>query len=96
MAKLNVVPIYPYESERDDWIQSMIMSGFGCTTIPEFAITVPGLPSRPLVEPEVYRTVNLVTVRGRPHGPAVGALVHIVKKHIWQQSRMLEGQSAGG
>jgi LysR family transcriptional regulator, hydrogen peroxide-inducible genes activator len=84
MAKLGVQPDYPYESERDDWIQSMIMSGFGCTTIPEFAITIPGLPSRPLVEPEVFRTINLVTVRGRPHGPSVGALVHIVKKHIWQ------------
>jgi LysR family transcriptional regulator, hydrogen peroxide-inducible genes activator len=40
------------------------------------------------VEPEVYRTVNLVTVRGRPHGPAVGALVHVVKKHVWQDSPM--------
>jgi LysR family transcriptional regulator, hydrogen peroxide-inducible genes activator len=86
MAKLGVEPEYPYESERDDWIQSMIMSGFGCTTIPEFAITIPGLPSRPLVEPEVLRTINLVTVRGRPHGPAVGALVHVVKKHVWHDA----------
>lgn len=94
MAKLGVEPEYPYESERDDWIQSMIMSGFGCTTIPEFAITIPNLPSRPLVEPEVFRTVNLVTVRGRPHGPAVGALVHIVKKHVWHdasRSKALDG-----
>ncbi len=97
MAKQGVVPVYPYESERDDWIQSMIMSGFGCTTIPEFAITIPGLPSRPLVDPEVYRTVNLVTVRGRPHGPAVGALVHVVKKHVWRDSpRSADTQTPAG
>ena len=94
MAKLGVEPDYPYESERDDWIQSMIMSGFGCTTIPEFAITIPGLASRPLVEPEVIRTINLVTVRGRPHGPAVGALVHVVKKYVWRNAAKLEAEPA--
>ena len=84
MAQRGVQPNYPYESERDDWIQSMVVAGLGCTTIPEFAITHPGLLWRPLVDPEVSRTVNLVTVRGRQHGPAVGALVHAVKRHRWE------------
>ena len=65
-------------------IQLMVVAGLGCTTIPEFAITHPGLLWRPLVDPEVSRTVNLVTVRGRQHGPAVGALVHAVKRHRWE------------
>jgi hypothetical protein len=30
---------------------------------------------RPLIEPEIWREVALVTVRGRPHSPTVGALV---------------------
>lgn len=70
-----VEPIRPYVSERDDWIQAMVMAGLGFTFIPEFAVTVAGLLTRPLVEPAVKRTINLVTVRGRPHSPSVGAFV---------------------
>jgi DNA-binding transcriptional LysR family regulator len=72
-----IEPIRPYLSERDDWIQVMALAGLGFTFIPEFAVTVSGLETRPLVDPEVVRTVNLVTVRGRPHSPAVGAFVRL-------------------
>src|SRR5581483_40476 len=73
----------PYTSERDDWIQCMVLAGLGFTYIPEYAVTVPGLVIRPLIEPEVHRTVSLVTVRGRPHSPAVGAFVREAKRHDW-------------
>lgn len=73
----------PYTSERDDWIQCMVVAGLGFTYIPEFAATVPGLITRPLVEPEVHRTVSLVTVRGRPHSPAVGAFMREAKRYPW-------------
>ncbi len=33
----------PYTSERDDWIQCMVLAGLGFTYIPEYAVTVPGL-----------------------------------------------------
>jgi LysR family hydrogen peroxide-inducible transcriptional activator len=36
----------PYTSERDDWIQCMVMTGLGFTYIPEYAVTVPGSPAR--------------------------------------------------
>jgi LysR family transcriptional regulator, hydrogen peroxide-inducible genes activator len=39
-----------------------------------------------VVEPEVYRTVSIVTVRGRPHSPAVGAFVREAKRHRWDGS----------
>jgi DNA-binding transcriptional LysR family regulator len=63
----------------------MVAAGLGFTFIPEFAITIPGLAIRQLVQPEVIRTVNLVTVRGRPHSPAVGAFVREAKRYSWQQ-----------
>ncbi len=72
-----------YTSERDDWIQCMVVAGLGFTVIPEFAVTVPGFVTRPLVEPEFVREVNLVTVRGRPHSPAVGAFVHACRRYPW-------------
>ncbi len=72
-----------YASERDDWIQCMVLAGLGFTLIPEYAVTTPGLVTRPLVEPEFERTVNLVTVRGRPHSPSVGAFVHESRRYSW-------------
>lgn len=76
----------PYTSERDDWIQCMVLAGLGFTYMPEYAVTVPGLLLRPLVEPEVYRTVSLVTVRGRPYSPAVGAFVRTAKSYRWDDA----------
>jgi LysR family transcriptional regulator, hydrogen peroxide-inducible genes activator len=35
------------------------------------------------VEPEFWREVNLVSVRGRRHSPAVGVLVHAAMKKKW-------------
>jgi DNA-binding transcriptional LysR family regulator len=73
----------PYSSDRDDWVQSMVMAGLGFTYIPEYAVAMPGLVALPLVDPEVWRTVQLVTVRGRPHTPAVGAFVREARRHAW-------------
>ena len=73
----------PYTSDRDDWIQCMVLAGMGFTYIPEYAVTVQGLVIRPLIEPEVHRTVSLVTVRGRPHSHAVGAFVREAKRYDW-------------
>jgi len=83
-----------YSSERDDWIQCMALAGLGFTIIPEFAVTVPGLIVRPLVEPEFVREINLVTVRGRPHSPAVGAFVHACRRHPWV-ARLAVGAGRG-
>lgn len=78
-----IVPIRPYRSERDDWIQSMAAAGLGFSFIPEFSISMPGLQTRPLIEPEVVRTVSLVTVRGRPHSPGVGAFMRTARGEDW-------------
>jgi len=78
-----VEPLRPYRSERDDWIQAMILADLGFGFFPECAVTQPDIVKRPLVEPEISRTINLVTVRGRPHSPAVGAFVREAVRHKW-------------
>lgn len=70
-------------SNRDDWVQAMIVAGLGFGFFPEFAVTMPGIVAKPLVEPEMVRTVNMVTVRGRPHTPAIGAFVRAARIHTW-------------
>lgn len=75
-----------YRSEREDWIQTMVMAGMGICFIPEFSPTLPGLHTRPLIEPEVYREVCLVSVPGRRYSPAVGAFVQAVKRYPWRSA----------
>jgi DNA-binding transcriptional LysR family regulator len=87
-----------FRSERDDWVQAMIAAGHGFGFFPEYCVTMPGIVGRPLVEPEMYRTVDLVTVRGRPFSPAVGAFVRAAKAFAWTPSSATprpNGQDAG-
>jgi DNA-binding transcriptional LysR family regulator len=73
-----------YRSDRDDWILAMIAAGLGFGFMPEYCIPPGvGLVARPLIEPEFWREVNLVTVRGRPHSPAVGAFVREAMRTQW-------------
>jgi DNA-binding transcriptional LysR family regulator len=74
-----------FSSERDDWVQGMIKAGMGFGFFPELAVTDPGLVTRRLVDPEFVRTIMLVTVRGRPHSPAVGAFVQAARTFKWPQ-----------
>jgi DNA-binding transcriptional LysR family regulator len=72
-----------YRSEREDWIQSMVLAGMGICFIPEYTPIIPGVVTRPIVEPEVTRTIHIVTVAGRRFSPAVQAVVKAVEKHKW-------------
>lgn len=72
-----------FSSERDDWVQGMIKAGLGIGFFPELSVTDPGLVTRRLVDPEFVRTIMLVTVRGRPHSPAVGAFVQQARSFKW-------------
>jgi DNA-binding transcriptional LysR family regulator len=72
-----------YWSERDDWTLAMIAAGLGFGFMPKNAVKHPGVVGVPVVEPEFWREVNLVSVRGRRHSPGVGALVREATKKTW-------------
>ncbi len=76
-----------FSSERDDWVQGMIKAELGFGFFPEFSVTDPNLVTRPLIEPEFTRRIELVTVRGRPHSPAVGAFVAEARSFMWPRRR---------
>lgn len=88
-----------YRSERDDWVLAMIAAGLGFGFMPESGVRHPGVVARPLIEPEFWREVNLVTVRGRPHSPAVGAFVREAMRARWpgqaRTARGLPGEDVG-
>ena len=78
-----------YSSDRDDWILALAAAGMGYSFMPERSARQHGVVAKPLVDPEFSREVSLVTVRGRPHSPAVGALVHEAMLGTWSNDRSL-------
>ena len=83
-----------YASEREDWIQNMVVGGLGICFIPEFSAVVPGLQTRPVTDPEVWRDICLVSMTGRRHSPAVSSFLKAVRAHDWPQGRYATERSA--
>ena len=84
-----------YWSDRDDWTLAMVAAGLGWAFMPSNSVKHSGVLGIPLVEPEFWRAVNLVTVRGRPYSPAVGALVREAMRIKWFGEAALGQRSPG-
>lgn len=80
--------------ERDDWILAMVAAGMGYAFMPASNVVHNDVVARPMIEPEFWRHINLVTVRGRPHSPAVGALVREVMRANWLGQKAIAAQQA--
>jgi len=72
-----------FETEREDWIQAMILAGMGCAVMPEFLPMLPGIATRPLVEPQMHRHIRLATIAGRRFSPSLRAFVSLAGRHNW-------------
>ena len=84
VCKSEGVSLYArFRSEREDWVQAMVLAGIGFAFMPEYSVTLPGLMQRPLIEPEVAREVTAVTVPGRRQPPAVQSLVRAAQNFAW-------------
>ncbi len=75
-----------YTSEREDWIQALVLAGHGCCVMPEFLPSLPGIATRPVKDPEVSRSISMVTVAGRPYSPATRAIMRIASVFPWPNS----------
>lgn len=54
-----------FRSEREDWVQAMVLARIGFAFMPECSVTLPELLQRPLIDPEVSRTISLLSAPGR-------------------------------
>ena len=72
-----------FRSEREDWVQAMVLAGIGFAFMPEYSVTLPGLIQRPLTEPAVERQICAVTIPGRRHSPAVDAFLRATRRFVW-------------
>jgi len=71
-----------YRSEREDWIQAMVLAGMGVTFMPTYSPVIPGLMTR-IVDPEITREVSLVSIAGRRFSPAVATFVRAIQAYKW-------------
>jgi DNA-binding transcriptional LysR family regulator len=83
-----------YWSERDDWTLAMVAAGLGFAFMPENVAHHPGIVALPIIEPEFWRKVNLVTARGRRYSPGVGALVREAMRKKWFGNKAIAAQLA--
>jgi len=72
-----------FRSEREDWVQAMVMAKIGFAFMPEYSVVHPASIQRPLIDPVVERTISLITVPGRKHSPTVAAFVRHIRAHRW-------------
>ena len=72
-----------YSSEREDWVQAMILSGLGVAFVPEFLPLLPGILTRPVVQPEFSREIAVLTMRGRPRSSVADIFVRLASAHKW-------------
>lgn len=72
-----------FRSEREDWVQAMVLARIGVAVMPEFAVTIPDLLQRPIVEPAISRTIALLSIPGRRFSNATAALVRAVQSYKW-------------
>ena len=74
-----------FRSEREDWIQTMVMAGMGICFMPEFSAVLPGLLIRPVIDPPVSRVIHLATVAGRRFSPAVATFIKAIDRYQWPE-----------
>ena len=72
-----------YRSEREDWVQAMLVAGMGCSIMPEFLPDRAGIATRPVAGPAVSRTISLVTVAGRRFSPSLAVLMRLARQYPW-------------
>lgn len=73
-----------YRSEREDWIEAMVAANLGFAFMPEYSVKHEGVLARPLVDPQVERTLLLIDVRGRRRSPAAQAFAQALSAYRWE------------
>ena len=72
-----------HQSEREDWIQNMVAGGLGICFLPEFSAVVPGVQTRPVIEPELWREICLVWRRGDTLTSSVQRFAKAARAYSW-------------
>jgi DNA-binding transcriptional LysR family regulator len=78
-----------FRSEQEDWMLTMVAAGMGICFLPEYSNTIPGVVSRPVIDPSIEREVCLLTVAGRRWSSPLAAFVQAVRRYRWPEAGSL-------
>jgi len=75
--------VVKHETPREDWIQDMVIAGMGVAYLPESIPLHTGLMHLPVIEPQLTRTISILTVSEREPTPEIRAFMKAAGKHDW-------------
>ena len=76
---LNIV----FSSQREDWIQSLLINGVGISAVPKYSILCSELEYRKIVEPPIFRQVEFAYLNQTNLSPTLSVLADYVKHYNW-------------
>jgi DNA-binding transcriptional LysR family regulator len=77
---------FVFQSQREDWIQSLIRDGVGVSVIPRFSLLRPELDYRPVTAPALSRRVEFAVIDKAELTPALEMLIEHASNHDWPVS----------
>jgi DNA-binding transcriptional LysR family regulator len=87
VCKQRGVELYAaFRSDREDWVQSMVLAGLGFAFMPQYSVTLSGILTRPLADPAVERSVIAVEVRGRKRSPVAKLFFDALHAYAWTET----------
>ncbi len=79
--ELNVQTVI--RSEREEWIQVAVAHGHGLSIIPQHAIVTPGIISKRIVDMNVERQVECITMKEPPESESLKSLLGFLGDYRW-------------
>lgn len=74
----------PIQSNREDWVQQLVASGHGITSMAEYSRVVPGIVLRPIEGVDLARRVSLITILGSTACPALREMEKMATHFDWK------------
>jgi DNA-binding transcriptional LysR family regulator len=85
-----------FRSEREDWVEAMVLAGLGFAFMPAYSIRSTQLQVRPLVDPLVQRDILAVDVRGRMRSPPARLFLEDIRSHHWDATAAVQASGQDG
>lgn len=71
------------QSDREDWIQELVATGHGMTSLAEHSRVVPGIKMRPFDDVDLVRHVSIVSILGSTGNEKVRKLENSAAEYDW-------------
>ena len=75
-----------FRSQREDWIQNLVLEGLGVSVVPKYSLLHSALEYRPVSGFEQHRQIEFSYIRDNQLAAGLGLLIDQVEKHNWSDA----------